>query len=252
MIYITGDCHRDFRRFNTRIFPEQKEMTKDDFVIICGDFGGVWSEGGEDSEERYLLKWLQEKPFTTLFVDGNHENFDRLYEEYPVKEWHGGNVHEIRPSVLHLMRGQVFELCGKTFFAFGGASSHDVSGGILDRSDPSYQEKKRKLDRGWKPYRINHLSWWKEELASEEEMEEGRNNLAAHDNRVDFIVTHSCASSVQDAIGEGLFQKDRETEYLEEILQTVQFQKWFFGHYHDNRNVDEKKILLYEQIIRVV
>ena len=104
----------------------------------------------------------------------------------------------------------------------------------------------------WKPYRINHLSWWKEELASEEEMEEGRNNLAAHDNRVDFIVTHCCASSVQDAIGEGLFQKDRETEYLEEILQTVQFQKWFFGHYHDNRNVDEKKILLYEQIIRVV
>ena len=79
-------------------------------------------------------------------------------------------------------------------------------------------------------------------------MEEGRNNLAAHDN----IVTHCCASSVQDAIGEGLFQKDRETEYLEEILQTVQFQKWFFGHYHDNRNVDEKKILLYEQIIRVV
>ena len=252
MIYITGDCHRDFRRFNTRIFPEQKEMTKDDFVIICGDFGGVWSEGGEDSEERYLLKWLQEKPFTTLFVDGNHENFDRLYEEYPVKEWHGGNVHEIRPSVLHLMRGQVFELCGKTFFTFGGASSHDVSGGILDRSDPGYQEKKRKLDRGWKPYRINHLSWWKEELASEEEMEEGRNNLAAHDNRVDFIVTHCCASSVQDAISEGLFQKDRETEYLEEILQTVQFQKWFFGHYHDNRNVDEKKILLYEQIIRVV
>ncbi len=108
------------------------------------------------------------------------------------------------------------------------------------------------FDRGWKPYRINHLSWWKEELASEEEMEEGRNNLAAHDNRVDFIVTHCCASSVQDAIGEGLFQKDRETEYLEEILQTVQFQKWFFGHYHDNRNVDEKKILLYEQIIRVV
>jgi len=48
-------------------------------------------------------------------------------------------------------------------------------------------------------------------------MEEGRNNLAAHDNRVDFIVTHCCASSVQDAIGEGLFQKDCETEYLEEI-----------------------------------
>lgn len=30
MIYITGDCHQDFGRFNTQNFPEQKEMTKDD------------------------------------------------------------------------------------------------------------------------------------------------------------------------------------------------------------------------------
>ena len=43
MIYITGDCHSNFERFNTRNFPEQKEMTKDDYVIICGDFGGVWN-----------------------------------------------------------------------------------------------------------------------------------------------------------------------------------------------------------------
>ncbi len=38
MIYITGDTHGEFgRRFNTDVFPEQKEMTKDDYVIICGD-----------------------------------------------------------------------------------------------------------------------------------------------------------------------------------------------------------------------
>lgn len=28
MIYITGDCHREYRRFNTQNFPEQKGMTK--------------------------------------------------------------------------------------------------------------------------------------------------------------------------------------------------------------------------------
>lgn len=28
MIYVTGDCHADFTRFNTKIFPEQYEMTK--------------------------------------------------------------------------------------------------------------------------------------------------------------------------------------------------------------------------------
>ena len=76
------------------------------------------------------MDWLDCKSFTTLFVDGNHENFDRLYE-YPVEEWHGGKVHKIRPSVIHLMRGQIFEIEGKSIFTFGGASSHDIDGGIL-------------------------------------------------------------------------------------------------------------------------
>lgn len=74
MIYVTGDCHQNFRKFNTKIFPEQKEMTKEDYVIICGDFGGVWNKEVENKEEKHLLDWLEEKPFTTLFVDGNHEN----------------------------------------------------------------------------------------------------------------------------------------------------------------------------------
>ena len=78
MIYITGDCHREFSRFNTQNFPEQYEMTKEDYVIICGDFGGVWDYGKESKEEKHLLDWLDGKPFTTLFVSGNHEKFDRL------------------------------------------------------------------------------------------------------------------------------------------------------------------------------
>ncbi|MFR6682955.1 MAG: metallophosphoesterase [Dorea formicigenerans] len=105
MIYITGDCHRNFERFNTRNFPEQKEMTKDDYVIICGDFGGVWNKDGESKMETSVLDWLDGKAFTTLFVDGNHENFDRLYA-YPVekkirqtarfKKWFFGHYHDNR------------------------------------------------------------------------------------------------------------------------------------------------------------
>ena len=26
-----------------------------------------------------------------------------------VELWHGGKVHKVRPSVIHLMRGQVFD-----------------------------------------------------------------------------------------------------------------------------------------------
>ena len=250
MIYVTGDCHQNFRKFNTKIFPEQKEMTKEDYVIICGDFGGVWNKEVENKEEKHLLDWLEEKPFTTLFVDGNHENFDRLYS-YPVELWHGGKVHKIRRSVIHLMRGQIYEIDGKSFFTFGGASSHDIESGILDPEDPDFKEKKKWLDREWQSYRVNHITWWAQELPSEEEMQEGRANLAAHDNQVDFIVTHCCATSTQMLIDEQKLKPDIETDYLEEIKRTIQFKKWLFGHYHDNRNVSKKEILIYEQFVRI-
>ena len=71
MIFITGDCHQNFERFNASIFPEQNDMTKEDYVIICGDFGGVWSSDKESNEETMLMDWLDHKSFTTLFVDGN-------------------------------------------------------------------------------------------------------------------------------------------------------------------------------------
>lgn len=249
MIYITGDCHQNFERFNMSVFPEQKEMKKEDYVIICGDFGGVWNKKEENKGEKMLMDWLNCKSFTTLFVDGNHENFDRLYQ-YPAEEWHGGKVHKIRPSVIHLTRGQVFEIDGKNIFTFGGASSHDIDGGILEPNDPDYKKKKKELDQEWRPYRINHVSWWKQELPSEEEMQEGRRNLAVYNYKVDFIVSHCCSSSTQMLLGGSMYKPDILTDYLEEIRQTTNFKKWFFGHYHDNQNVTAKEILIYEQIIR--
>lgn len=39
MIYVTGDTYGDWKtRLNKCSFPEQEEMTKDDYVIILGDF----------------------------------------------------------------------------------------------------------------------------------------------------------------------------------------------------------------------
>ncbi len=145
-----------------------------------------------------------------------------------------------------------FELERKKFFTFGGASSHDIDGGILEPDDPDFKKKKKQLDRGWQPYRINHVSWWKQELPSEAEMEEGRRNLTKYGNQVDYIVTHCCSSSTQVLLGGGMYQSDLLTDYLEEIRPTVSFRKWFFGHYHDNQNVSAEEILIYEQVIRIV
>lgn len=63
MIYITGDTHSDFQRFTEEKFPIQSEMTEDDYVIICGDFCGVWTFEGESSREKELLDWLDNKKF---------------------------------------------------------------------------------------------------------------------------------------------------------------------------------------------
>ena len=139
-VYVTGDLHGDPTRLSKDNFYEQKDFSgnKDEnIVIILGDFGLVWQRE-ETKNEKYWLDWLNRKPFTTVFVDGNHENHKRL-ATYPIKQWHGGKVHEIRPNVLHLMRGELFTIEDKKFFAFGGASSHDIQDGILDYNDEDWR-----------------------------------------------------------------------------------------------------------------
>ncbi len=248
MIYITGDCHAEFHKLNKENFPKQKDMTKEDYVIICGDFGGVWDVGLESKYEKWWMNWLEERTFTTLFVDGNHENFDRL-NSYPVEQWKGGKVHKIRPGVIHLMRGQVFELDGRKIFTFGGARSHDIRDGILEPDDPNYKTKKKWMDAHNKYYRVNHLSWWAQELALPEEVEEARQNLELHDWQVDYIVSHCCPVSIQAMLG--VHDVDVTSTFLEEVKNRCDYREWYFGHYHDDRDVTYKDRLLYRRMVRI-
>ncbi len=247
VIYITGDTHGEFTRFKKDIFYEQVELTKDDYVIICGDFGGVWDGSPTD---RYWLNWLEEKPFTTLFVSGNHENFE-LLSEYAAEDWHGGKVQRIRPSVIHLMRGQIYEIEGKTFFTMGGGSSHDVADGILEPDDPLFKQKRKSLDACRALYRVNHQSWWKEELPSNEEYETAKVNLDRYNWQVDYIISHCCPTSIQDALSGGAYRADKLTDFFEEVSQRCQFNYWFCGHYHLNAILEQRYVLLYEQIVQL-
>ena len=246
-IFITGDTHGDFTRFKKSIFYEQTELTKDDCVIIAGDFGGVWDGS---AEERHWLDWLEAKPFTTLFVSGNHENFDML-AEFQTEDWRGGKAQCIRPSVIHLMRGQIYEIQGKTFFTMGGASSHDISGGILEPDDPQFKRKRRVLNHRGALYRVNHRSWWREELPSQEEYQTARANLEKHSWQVDYIVTHCGPISVQDELSGGFYKSDALTDFLDEVAGRCQFRNWFLGHYHTNAAIRKKFAVLYEQIIQL-
>ena len=72
-IYVTGDIHGniDISKLNTKYFSDQKNLTKRDYLIICGDFGLIWNNS---KEELCWRKWLNNKIFTVLFCDGNHES----------------------------------------------------------------------------------------------------------------------------------------------------------------------------------
>lgn len=248
MIYITGDTHGDFRRFSSNGFPEGKMMTKKDYVIVTGDFG-IWDKS---KEQKHHLDWLDDKPFTTLFVSGNHENFD-LLNEMKDEMWRGGLVNFVRPSIIHLKRGQVFNIDGISFFTFGGARSHDIKDGILDPNDPHFKKRKRLLDMKKGMYRILGKTWWPEEMPSQEEFDLGIKNLKEHQNKVDFILTHCGPNKVMDKIEpeQYFYKKDALTNYLEEISNTVEFKAWFMGHYHINKTVMGKYSILFEQILQI-
>ena len=128
-IFMTGDTHGDFSRLRPVAFREQGGLTKDDYLIICGDFGGVWD--GSEIEQQWL-DWLEDRSFTTLFVSGNHENYD-LLRSYPTSVWHGGLGAADPSQRLHLMRGQLYEICGRKLY-HGGASSHDIRDGIWNQT----------------------------------------------------------------------------------------------------------------------
>ena len=253
MIYITGDCHGEFHRFSTKLFPEQHTMSKDDIIIICGDFGGVWCEEGsnEQKEENYWSDWLNDKNFTTVFVDGNHENFERLYN-YPEIQWNGGRVHQVRESVYHLKRGEVYRINGKSFFTFGGASSHDISDGIIDTdANHDWKNTAKRWKKLGKNFRIKNVDWWEQELPTEDEMEHGRMSLEKCNYKVDYVITHCAPSKLIKNNIERKDEPDRLMEYFDELFANITFKKWFFGHYHEDKEISEKFRLLYKDMIEI-
>ena len=246
-IIVTGDIHGNpFQRLNVENFPEGKTYTKEDYVIILGDFGLVWDDS---AMEHSCLDWLENKPWTTLFIDGNHENYD-LLNKFPIEEWGGGRVQKIRSSVIHLLRGEVYDIGGYKFLAMGGARSHDIQDGVLEVGDPRIKIWKKD---DFKLFRINHISWWEEEIPNEEERKNALKNLAENDYKVDYILTHEAPSSDVVLMDHLLYHPDEYSKWLEmEIRQKVKYKKWFFGHYHLNLDVNEKETCLFERRVRIV
>ena len=230
MFLITGDIHglrsiEDVERLSLAHQELFDMMTKEDYLIIAGDFGLIWDSSVEEIQ---LQQWLEDRPFTTLFIDGNHENFDLLELLYPVENWHGGKIRRISQSVIQLMRGQVYEIDGKSFFTMGGAESYD------------------------KQFRIQGISWWPQEIPSEKEMREARANLLGHRMQVDYVITHCLPTSVQHQLfgDNSIYPDNALTDFFEEINQKMTYTQWYSGHYHRDGTVltNPKMHIIYHKV----
>ena len=233
-IFITGDTHGsyDMTKLSRRHFQEGKTLTKNDYVIICGDFGCVW--GGElEKSDKWWQNWLDDQPWTTLWIDGNHENHD-LLQTYPIEQWHGGRIHKINNSIYHLMRGEVFTINDKTIFTFGGGYSTD------------------------RAYRKEGVSWWKGELPTHEEVNYALQSLEKCNNHVDIILTHDAPRDIKEYLGfYNLCDMSVYGEEYEDIHSTlyffkknIVFQDWYLGHYHIDKDIGNMHIL-YNEIIEI-
>ena len=222
MLYITGDTHGNFDRILK--WTETAKPNKDkDFLFILGDFGYIWNSK-RTPFEKDNLDFISCLPFTTLFIDGNHENHERL-NSMRVVNFSGGKAHKVYDSIYHLMRGQVYEIAGKRIFTFGGASSID------------------------KHLRTEGISWWKEEEFNYHEANTAYENLNKVGWEVDYVLTHSAPFSIRDKLFES--NKPSSTErMLEAMLRNIKFKRWYFGHYHIDKKMDNFTAM-YENIERM-
>ncbi|MBQ7499991.1 MAG: metallophosphoesterase [Clostridia bacterium] len=224
MIFLTGDTHGEQGRFTLLKKYGEAEWTADDYFIVCGDFGYVFAN---DERENAFLDELAKKPYTICFIDGNHENFPAIYR-YPTELWNGGRVHRIRRNIIHLTRGQVFEIDGRSFFTMGGAYSMD------------------------RYMRFEGLSYWKEELPDNSEYREASESLKEHGFKVDYILTHTAPREIIRWMGQYPDAHDMElTGFLEWVMYETKFEKWFFGHWHVDKEFHERFRALYYDLITI-
>ncbi len=209
MIYFLSDLHGEFDFAGLKEYLDIAQ--KNDLLIILGDVGLRFEK---TDENRLFTERFLSIDKNIAFVDGNHENFDYL-NALPEEEWHGGKVRRLTKSIVQLKRGNIFTIQGKNFFVFGGCKSSEK----------------------WKEMGL----WYPDEEANPAELELAYSNLKKRNYKVDYILTHKYDKIY--GTEDSLSPLQILTSFLE---KRVLYKKWYFGHAHHNKKVDEKHWLIYD------
>lgn len=219
MIYFTGDVHGDRHRLSK---SELGMLKPGDTLIICGDFGFLWDN--RKSEIKFL-NHLGMRKYNICFVDGIHENFD-LLSDLPVVMWNGGKAHLIHDNVYHLMRGQIFNIEGKTIFTMGGGEDPE--------EEPSDYD--------------NEIH---KETPSAAEMLSAAKMLESVNYKVDYIVTHEPPAKTRDFMLLSSNKTLRVTAlgaFFDGLSGQADFKKWYFGSMHTDKHISDSQVSLFTSI----
>ena len=212
MIYLLSDLHGTLTE---GLKKYEALYSEGDLLVILGDVGLSFPE--HEDFERFTQAFLA-LPFPIAFIDGNHENFDFL-NSFPEEDFCGGRVHRLSESIVHLMRGYVFTLEGKSFFTMGGSKSSK--------------------------------KWWDAGLASladepsKDEIARAYETLSARGNRVDYVLTHK----YKREDGADKYSLAALTEYID---TSVTFKHWYSGHWHTSARVDERHTFVYDEPLKIL
>lgn len=239
-IFIQGDIHGNPMGLSNKSSPELKDTDRSDVVVFLGDFGIPWGilspsyKTAQYDEDRYHAKWLNDRPFTSLVLLGNHDDRDAI-KQMPIVEKFGGRCRQLSfcgrtyENIFIVEGTQVLEVNGKKCLVISGAKSHDVFVRPLDPYAETFKQDLQTYKKTRKWYRIEHWSWWKDEdIDIELTKQIILDNVDTH---FDLVLSHDCPASY--AANQGF--NPTEGEYLLDGFRKIgDFTDWYHGHMHDD------------------
>lgn len=180
-------------------------------ILQVGDFG-YWEH--EQAGVHFLDETnqaLDDANILLVFCDGNHCNFDLLYD-YPVDS---DGFRRVRSNIWHAPRGHAWTWDSVTFLAMGGAHSIDGPGGIWGRA------------------RGPGNGWWPQETIKDDDVDHALQVIEDLEVPVDVMLSHDCPSGVSiPGIEYGYPLGDMNRQLLSRVVDAADPQLLICGHYH--------------------
>ncbi len=216
MIYITGDTHRDFSRL------DNFNGTREDMLIILGDAGINYQL---DFIDLCIKEGLKKYKMKFFCIRGNHEERPENISTYKEVDMFGGKVYveDDYPHLIFAKDGEEYNIDGYSVLVIGGAYSVD---------------KDIRLVRG--------MRWFKDEQLTQDEMKVIKDRVKG--KHYDFVLTHTCPYKYEPVemflpdMDQSSIDKSME-HFLDEVEESIDYDKWYCGHYHTEKEVDKVEFM---------